>query len=259
MDATDRKNAQPRFRSNAPAALNRGAVYTTSATLDNREGADFYAPVSEGWELSEDFEGASGDTLLIPWGAAETSPAGSPTIDFVDNAAGGQYQLAGDATDEAQSLHLDFGDHKIVDSTKNPVVEARIQIQYADDTAFTADERFIFGLAEDWNATLDSITKHAWFRVEGADTALLLETDDGTTDNDDEDVGQDMVNDTWTVLRIDMSDLAAVKFYKDGALIGDLDASAMTGNLQPMVAYQKDAGTDQQVVLIDYIKVWAER
>lgn len=258
MDATDRKNAQPRFRK-GPAALNGGAVFPTADTLDTREAADFYAPVSAGWEFADDFIGASGDTVPIPWTATTTETGGTPVADFVDNAAGGQFQIGGDSTDEAQTARIDFGDHLIIDSTKNPVIEARIKIQYADDTAFTADEVFVFGLASAYNATLDNVAKHAWFRVEGADTALLLETDDGTTDNDDEDVGQDLADDTWAVLRIDASDLSAIKFYKDGALIGDLDAAALTGNLQPIVAYQKGAGADVQVILVDYIKVWAER
>jgi hypothetical protein len=258
MDATDRINAQPRFRS-GPAALNGGAVYTTDATRDVREAADFYAPVSAGSEFSEDFFGKEGQTLRTPFVATTTETGGTPDAGYESSTAGGAVVLGGDGTSEAQTARVDFADSLCFDSTKNVCIEARIQIQYADDTAFTADERFVFGLASAYNATLDNIAKLAWFRVEGADTALLLETDDGTTDNDDQDVGQDMVNDTWAVLRIDMSDLSAVKFYKDGALIGDLDASAMTGNLQPIVAYQRDAGNDQQIILVDYVKVWAER
>jgi len=256
MDANDRKYAQPQIRKEMSA---KGIVLVSDATLDSREAADFIAPVDAGWSLVEDFNAADGDTPIVPWTATITDTAGTAVADFVANAAGGQFKLGGDSQSEAQTARIDFGDHLVIDSTKNFVFEARVQVQYADDTAFTADERLVIGLASAYNATLDSVAKHAWFRVEGADTALLLETDDGATDNDDEDVGQDLANDSWAILRIEGSDLDAIKFYRDGVLIGDLDAAALSGNLQPMVAYQRDAGADEQVILIDYIKVWQER
>jgi len=256
MDANDRKYAQPQIRKEMSA---KGIVLVSDNNLDSREAADFLAPVDVGWEFFDDFPQASGDTVPAPWAATITDTAGTAVADYVDNAAGGQFKIGGDSQSEAQTARIDFGDHLIIDSTKNFVFEARVQVQYADDTAFTADERLVVGLASAYNATLDNVAKNAWFRVEGADTALLLETDDGATDNDDEDVGQDLANDTWAVLRIEGSDLDAIKFYKDGVLIGDLDAGALTGNLQPIVAYQRDAGADVQVIFVDYVKVWQER
>ena len=100
----------------------------------------------------------------------------------------------------------------------------------------------------------------AWFRVEGANLNILKETDDGTTDTDDTDTTIDIVDNTWTRLRIDMTTLAAVAFSVDGVAAGGAAMSIplASGNLQPFIEQQKDAGAEVETLDIDYVLIsWA--
>lgn len=203
--------------------------------------------------VQEDFIGAAGTTLPAPWATQDTSSAGSPTLDYVANASNGEFQLLHDDTDEAQGLTLYWDDSLHIGATKQPYFEARVKID--EDTALSADDRLVVGLATARDATLDDIAGHAWFRVEGANADILYESDDGTTDDDDNDSGVDFVDDTYLTLAIDMADLSAVAFYVDGSLVGTTDASDLTGNLQPYIELQKDAGTVTHEIVVDYIHV----
>ena len=98
--------------------------------------------------------------------------------------------------------------------------------------------------------------------MEGANNNILIEGDDGTTDNDDNDTTVDWVSGTMMVLKIDMSDLTNMLFFIDGELVklasGEkIDVSDMAGSdlLQPFIEIQKDAGTVQHQVDVDYISV----
>jgi len=257
MDNRNRRLPQPQWKRPVQA---EGIVLVSRATKDQSNAADFIAPVDVTSVLMEDFHGAAGASIPAPFAVASTETGGTPVKDFLSNSFAGALKLAGDTTSEAQSVRVDFGDNLIINSGANPVMEARIKVQFnSTDTEFTPDERLVVGLCGAYNATLDSVAAHAWFRIEGASLNLLIESDDGTTDDDDNDSGVDIVDDEWIVLRIDASDLATVRFYANGAPCGELDATDLSGGLQPIVAYQKDAGAEAQVILVDYIKVWADR
>jgi hypothetical protein len=205
-------------------------------------------------EIYEDFLLQETASLPQPWGTQNTSAAGSPTLSYIDSAANGVFHLAHDGTNEAQTLTLHFNDQLVIDSTKGPIFEARLKVNFAGAT-FSADQRVVFGLASARNATLDSIVNNAWFRIEGANLNILVESDDGTTDTDDTDTGVDIVDNTYIKVRIDMRDLSQIRFFVDDVLAGTLAASAMTGILQPFIEIQRDAGTEQEQVHIDYISV----
>lgn len=220
-------------------------------------GADQYA----GGILFEDFLQLPTDSVPSPWGIQDTSVAGSPTADTVADQANGLFRLATDAQSEAQTLTLYHQDQLTIDPTKNPFMETRIRLNTAGAT-FTADQRLVVGLAAARNATLDSNASHCWFRIEGADLSLFIEGDDGTTDTDDEDSGIDYVDNTFITLGIDMMDLSAVKFYVDGVQVVttiDVSGLAATNLLQPYIEMQRDAGTEVEVLDIDYILVRANR
>lgn len=209
----------------------------------------------------EDFLAAAGVTLPAPWGKHDTSSAGSPTTNYVANAFNGEYNIAHDSQSEQQNLALYWADQLMIDPTKNPVFECRMKINFAG-AAFTADQRIVIGLAAARNATLDSNATHAWFRIEGANLNILWETDDASTDDDDNDSTIDIVDDTYTVFRIELSDLADIKFYVDGVRCGGgTAAAALTAShkLQPYVEIQRDAGAETESVVIDYIMVEQDR
>lgn len=208
--------------------------------------------------IKEDFLQSSSGTLPAPWAKQDTSSSGTPVIDFVDDAANGEYALTHDDTDEAQKVTLYWGDSLHIPVDKNPIIDLRVKI--APDTApWSADQRVVFGLASARNATLDSVATHAWFRMEGNNLNIYYEGDDGTTDTNDQDSGVDYADDTYVDLRIDMENLAAVAFYVDDTLVGTVDMSAATGNLQPYIELQKDGGTEEDSVVIDYVEVSWDR
>lgn len=213
--------------------------------------------------VDQDFLNVAGETLPLPWLLQDTSAAGTPVTDYVDDEVNGRYELTGDATDELQALGLNFNDVLLLDPALGPVFEAGV-IWTPAGAAGTAPTRFVVGLASARNATLDSIAEHVWFRVEGASMALLVEGDDGTTDTNDQATTVTVVKDSLLRLRIDMADLSAVAFSAkvgSGAWVscGTVDVSAMTGKLQPFIEYQKDSGTTVDTLTVDYVKVLSDR
>lgn len=216
------------------------------------------------YRLSEDFEQQSGATLPGWLTTQDTSAAGTPSLDFDDDAAAGTYTIAHSATDEAQNLTLYGGDQLTIPLSGNPIIQMRWKLTFSGDN-FSADQRFVIGLASARNATLDSVATHAWFRVEGANLNLLWETDDNTTNDDDNDTGIDITDDGFIETRIDCTDLSAVRFYVDtgdGAgwrQVGSGDMSAGTGNLQFFAEIQKDAGAETDSFTVDYVSIISAR
>lgn len=205
-------------------------------------------------EVYEDFLQSSSGTLPGPWATQETAAAGSPVVDFVDDADNGAFRLAHDAQVEVQTLTLYWADSLHIDATSGPVIEIGLTLT----TALTADQRVVAGLAAARNATLDSIVAHSWFRLEGANLNITVESDDGTTDTDDQDTGVDWVSAVSMAFRIDMRNLDQIVYYVDGVAVSTTAAAVMTGNLQPFIEIQKDAGADANVLDIDYVNVaWA--
>jgi hypothetical protein len=111
-----------------------------------------------------------------PWAKADTSAAGSPTVQTNN----GFMELALDATNEAQNLCLYFGDQLPYDIDDLVQVDIWAKITASLPAAVSA----AFGLASARNDAIDSIAAQALFRLIG-DNNLLVESDDGTTDKDD--------------------------------------------------------------------------
>lgn len=257
------KGADPleRVTYSADEELNTGAHYEGAGNMPSYDtGFRAFSPSRRRRvRIEYDFEQAASSTIRPPWSTQDTSAAGSPTLDFLNDVANGEFQLKHDAQSEAQNLTLYWGDQLMIDPTKNPIIEFLAKINFAGAT-FSADQRLVMGLASARNATLDSITHHAWFRIEGANLNILVEGDDGTTDTNDQDSGIDIVDNVYTRFRIDMSDLTKVKFYVDGVeqtgAAVDVSAMAATNLLQPFFEIQRDAGVEAEDFRIDY--AWVE-
>jgi hypothetical protein len=189
----------------------------------------------------------------------DTSSGGAPTFAHLSE-ADGVYRMAFASTSEAEYLATYLGDEVCIPPTKNAIFEARIKIT----GTFSADDRVVIGLASARNNSLDAIADHVWFRMEGANNNILVEGDDGATDNNDNDTGVDWVSGTYAVYKIDMSDLTDVRFFVDGnrcAIPEKIDVSAMVAGdlLQPYIEMQKDSGTVTHSVDTDYISVLWDR
>lgn len=140
--------------------------------------------------------------------------------------------LALDATSEVQSATLYSGDILPFD------IEDLIRVSFiAKITASVpAAVMAAFGVASAFNATLNTIAEHAWFRVDGSN-ALLVETDDGTNDNDDAATGISLST-TYRRCVIDFS---------TGILTRSPPAKSLGGRAQTQFFVSNDNGSLQRV------------
>ncbi len=220
------------------------------------------------WQESHEFLQVAGTTLPAYLAVHDTSSAGSPTKDYVANQGGGVYRLKHDSQSEQQNLALYGGDHLTLDPSKDPFFIARVKLNTAG-AAFTADQRLVIGMAAARNATLDSNATHAWFRIEGANFNILTESDDATTDDDDNDTTLDWSDNAWAWFRcwIDYTRLKAYFEVDLGTSAGwvaagpPLAIAAITSShlMQPYIEIQRDAGAEEEDLLIDSISFGAKR
>lgn len=190
--------------------------------------------------------------------ARTTKTVGLLAAQPVSNTAGGEALFALGSTGEANVTGFDWGDQVTVPATKAPWFQCRLKV-----SGVAAATRFIWGLGSAYNATFDSVVSNAWFRLEGNSLALKAETDDGTTDNDDQDCAFTLVAGTFYTFTIDGTDTGNIRFWVDEegnsgpSLVKTLAASAFTSSslLQPFIAVQKDSGTGEQSITVDRVRV----
>jgi hypothetical protein len=214
--------------------------------------------------VNDDFIGEAYNTTF--WGTTETKTGGTLVAGLIDDAVNGVMGLGLDNTDEVQIAAMHFGDNLCLSMAQGLVFETRLAFHVLPTTG-TETVQAAFGLASAHNTTLDSIATNAWFRVESAaNTALLWETDNGDTDDNDNDAGTVLVADTYHIYRIDCTNTAAVKFYVDDTLVGTSDMSttlsAAEAKVQPYFNVSKaksSANTGTGTMYIDYVKVFQSR
>jgi hypothetical protein len=204
---------------------------------------------------------AGGGALSATPGAArmilkDTSSGGSPTANC--QADGLKLLLA--STSEAEVLTAYCGDilpYDIDDLQK--IIFYGCKVGGVD-----AVTQIAFGLAGAQNDTLDSVAANAWFRLDGtvSTSALVVESDDGTTDVDDKATGLTLST-TGLTLEIDftteiktagppsLSKGKQATFWATDAnglrrrvaTQSAFDLSALTTGLQPFIQVQKASGT----------------
>lgn len=200
------------------------------------------------------------------WGTTETNL--NTAINVLEDEPNGVAAIILDADDNAEVGALYFGDNLCFSMKFGLVWEARLCFHVLPTTG-TETVQAAFGLASAHNTTLDSVATNAWFRVESAaQTALLWETDDGNTDDDDNAAGVTLVADTYHIYRIDCRDLVnGVKFYVDNELVGQ-SADFLTNltdseaEVQPYFNCSKAVAannTGTGTMYIDYVRMWQNR
>lgn len=211
--------------------------------------------------------------------------AGQPIVKVLSNTINGEAFVSTDATSEAQTAGFTMGDQLNlgkVDVTSpdligGPMIEFRLK-----PGTIAANDTLVFGIATAFNTTLSSISKYAWFRLNG-NMNLTLESSDGTTTN----TAVAPISGTVTLVAgtyydftIDMSDPTAVEFWMGSygtfpvstapgsqeAQFGDdslgtlsMAALAATDLFQPIVLVQKASGTDVITATVDYVSVFWTR
>ena len=192
-----------------------------------------------------------------PWLVDDTSSSGTPTYTKGTSVA----TLKFASTNEIENVCLHFGDALDFDIDLIQRAEFYIKMAQAEADATTS---VAFGLAAARNDAIDSIADHASFRVIGADstTALVVETDDGTNDNDDKATGTTLIN-AYKRCVIDFTQgTSDVRFYVDGVRVASattFDMSNYTAGLQPYIQLQKTADTNVDSVVCDYIRIDMKR
>lgn len=167
------------------------------------------------------------------------------------NVANGELAYAITTDSETQHVRLDFGDRLQIPGDKGPIVEARLKIATA---AMNTAQNLVFGLASAFNATLDSTTYNAWFKL-AATMDIRAEDDDNVTDNDDTDTTLDMVLDTYRTLAVDLSRPGYARYFVDGALMLERVLNLGTNLLQPTLILHKTGTTAVPAPAIEFMRV----
>lgn len=208
----------------------------------------------------DDFEGTSATfptsaDPATPWLVDDTSASGTPT--YVRNAGAAVLTLV--STSEVENVALHHGDALTFDIDDLLRVEMRVKV-----SGCTSGTEIVWGVGSARNDTTDNVTANAWFKMVGATstTAVVVETDDGTTDNDDVSTGKTLST-TYKRFVIDFTGgTDDVKFYIDGERVASsttFDMSGYTSGVQPIIQIQKAANTNTDAVTIDYVKIEARR
>lgn len=234
------------------------------------------AGIHDFWEFCDDFIGAGTFVTtagLDPWVITDTSSAGTPTYTRLDHGETsgtfrpGVAQLKFDSQNEVQNVCLSFGDKLAFDINKVRGFEAGVRFVATTGSAKDSATTVAWGLTGDRNDAIDSVANAAIFRLASASAAntVVVETDDGTNNNDDVATGVTLTDLSWFKCTIDFSDLTDVKFYIGSsglARVGaatTFDMSNYAAGLQPFVQIQKTADTNTDAFEIDYIRVWGVR
>ena len=185
------------------------------------------------------------------WTIKDTSAAGTPTY-LTLTEDGGAAKLTLVSTSEAEIVTLYQNDVLMLDLA---------QLQHfwviAKVAGIEAVTTLTMGLGSAINDTDDSVSVNAWFRMQGSvDTdAVVVETDDNVTDNDDKATGATLAG-VYKKFHIDFTQgLADVRFYIDGARVATATTFNMSGitagqNVQPIIQLQKASGTGVPSVTI---------
>ena len=201
-----------------------------------------------------------------PWAKADTSVGGTPTV----TTAGGLMVLTLDNANEAQNLCLYFGD--VLSYDIDDLIQFDIWLKAS--AALAATVSAAFGLASARNDAIDTIAEAAIGRIIGNNT-VVVETDDGTNNNDDVATGLTL---STTLRRFTMSFKEGINTVSGGLSTGGksnvifsmensqgllrriasgtrFNMENYTGGLQPFFQLQKTAATDVATLSIKRVEV----
>lgn len=189
------------------------------------------------------YSATAGSNVGHNWKATSTGTVTYTPVDAATDSANGGVSVLETSTNEAQNACLNFGDILIFDIDNLIDVTFRVKMNQA---TLNAASSFAIGLQGDRADAIDSIAQHASFRLIGASAALLVESDDGTTDRDDVTTGATLA-DSYKDLKISFANgTNDVRFFVDGQPVAEsttFNMSAYTGALQPYAQIQKTTAT----------------
>lgn len=175
------------------------------------------------------------------WTIEDTSSGGTPTYLCVTE-EGGAAKLTLANTSEAEIVTLYHNDVLTIDIDRLSYVKFVAKVAGIDSATTLS-----FGVGSAQADDEDTMTVCAWFKMEGSasTTAIVVESDDGTTDRNDIGTGQTLAA-VYKTFEIDFRNKSDVKFYIEGQRVASgttFNMSAYTGQLQPFVQLEKASGT----------------
>jgi len=188
------------------------------------------------------------------WTIADTSSAGTPTyLCITEDAGAAKLTLA--ATSEAENVCLYFNDVLPLDLASLHRIEFVAKVAGIDSAT-----TLVFGLGDARNDTPDTVATNCWFRMEGSvsTSLVVVESDDGTTDNDDKATGSTLAA-VYKKFLIDFTNgISDIRFFIDGERVGSATTFSLAGitsgqNVQPMIQLQKASGTGVPSITIAQI------
>jgi len=215
------------------------------------------AGIQDFQEFYDDFNGAvaafptSADPATA-WLVDDTSSSGAPT--YTKGTSEATLTLA--STTEVENVCLHFNDALDFDIDSIIRMEFRAKVTATLDSATT----IVMGLGSARADDPDTVAANAFFKLAGSN-AVVVETDDGTTDNDDNATGVSLSS-TYKRFVIDFSGgKSDVKFYVDGVKVGTetFTMSAYSSGLQPIFQIQKTSDSNTDALTVDYVKVVSRR
>jgi len=188
------------------------------------------------------------------WTIADTSSAGTPTYLCITE-DGGAAKLTLAATSEAENVCLYFNDVLPLDLASLHRIEFVAKVAGIDSVT-----TLVFGLGDARNDTPDTVATNCWFRMEGSvsTTNIVVETDDGTTNNDDKATGSTLAA-VYKKFLIDFTNgISDIRFFIDGERVAAATTFTLAGitsgqNVQPMIQLQKASGTGVPSITIAQI------
>ena len=192
----------------------------------------------ENFDRAQDFTTTPGEG---GWTVAET---GTTPTSLCITEDGGAAKLTLTSTSEAQIACLYLNDVLPLDLANLQFVEFVLKVAGIDSVT----------------TLVVGVGVNAWIRMQGSasTTALVAETDDGTTDNDDVATGATLAA-VYKSVKIDFTNgVSDVRFYIDGERVAaattfSLAAITAGQNVQPIVQIQKASGTGVPSVTIAQI------
>jgi hypothetical protein len=218
-----------------------------------------YVVSKDHWEFSDDFFGdrtysaTKASNVGHAYTITDTSAAGTPTYADVDGSSSGEIAVDMAADSEIENVSIHQGDQLQFDIDKITEFGVRVKMNQA---ALDTTSQFAIGLTGDRNDAIDSIAQAALFRLVGADstTAVVCETDDTVTNNDDKATGETLINAyKWLVISF-ATGTDDVRFFIDGQPVATdvtFDMSGYTGALQLFAQISKTADTNTDGFTID--------
>ena len=220
--------------------------------VEDAAAADSYVYVNLNVKPEYKVELHSGAFASVTSGTAAAGGFGYPV------SLGGCQVLELTATSEVQKV--DLLSVQGLAPTANPIVEVAFRV-LSDGSGSAPD--FNVGLADGTHATdADSIAQSVFFHLNGNDTNIYAECDDGTNETAATDTTIDYTEGATLSSRvegwIDARNLSSVKFYVNGARVKDdttFSIAAASGTLFLLAHLEKTTGTDTYKIAIDWMRV----